>query len=249
MTGNALEQSLKAVVDRIYVVNLESRPDRRREMAREFGRAGIAGDSDLVHIFKAVRPPDAGPFSSIGARGCFLSQLGVLREARDKGYRAILLLEDDATFSAAFLQHGAAVLEELAASDWALAYLGHRVAPDRMPGPDSAGSTHWRALDAQTPVVCAHAVLFRQQAIGPMVAYLEQILARPAGHVEGGPMHVDGAYSWFRRAHPEMRTVLTSEQYVMQRASRSDIAQQSWTENLPFRSVLRQLKNRLTRRL
>ena len=38
-------------------------------------------------------------------------------------------------------------------------------------------------------------MLINAPAIGPLIAYLERMVARPAGHPEGGPMHVDGAYS------------------------------------------------------
>ena len=248
MAARTAAQGLTATVDAVYVVNLASRPDRRRDMQAELERAGFSTQSETVQFFRAIRPDDAGPFPSVGARGCFLSQLGVLRAARDAGHRAILLLEDDAAFSAAFLSDGAEVLSGLDGTDWAMAYLGHRVDPAQMPGPGQDRGAHWRALDADTAVVCAHAVLFHQRAIGPLVQYLEAMLERPAGHGDGGPMHVDGAYTWFRRTHPQMLTLLTPQQYVTQRASRSDITEQSWKEKLPFWNVLRQVKNRLARR-
>lgn len=246
-----LKQSLAQAsrLDRVYVLNLESRPDRRKDIEIELKRTGFTSGDDVVRIFRAIRPENPGPFPSIGARGCFLSQLGVLREARDAGHRAILLLEDDAAFSPAFLTDGAALLAELEGTDWAMAYLGHRVDPAEMPGPAQARSDHWRALDPATGVVCAHAVLFHQRAIDPLVRYLEAMLERPAGHAEGGPMHVDGAYTWFRRAHPDMLTLLTPQQYVTQRASRSDITEQAWKEKLPFWNILRRIRNRLARRI
>ncbi|MGD9295292.1 MAG: glycosyltransferase family 25 protein [Roseobacter sp.] len=241
-------EGLQTVVDGIYVVNLESRPDRRREMVSELERIGLPAEAPLVTFFKAVRPDTADPFPSIGAHGCFLSQLGVLKSAMEKQERAILLLEDDASFTRAYIARAAELMGELETVDWSIAYLGHRIAAHEMPGAAQAVTPHWRALPPEVGVVCAHAVLFRQRAIAPLVAYLERMLERPAGHPDGGPMHVDGAYSWFRRDHPEMITVVTPEQYVVQRASRSDIAPASWKDHLPFLGLLRSLKNRLSGR-
>ena len=248
MIQSARTHDLHNVIDGIYVVNLESRPDRRREMLSELEQIGLQPDDPLVNIFKAIRPDSAGPFPSIGARGCFLSQLGVLKCALEKQERAILLLEDDAAFTRDYVTHAAELLRELDGVDWALAYLGHRIAAHEMPGPDQAQTTHWRTLPPEVGVVCAHAVLFHQQAFEPLIAYLERILERPAGHPDGGPMHVDGAYSWFRRDHPEMMTLVTPQQYVVQRASKSDIAPASWKDHLPFLKQLRVLKNRLSGR-
>ena len=232
----------------VYVINLESRPDRRLEMEAELHRAGFAAQDSHVEFFKAVQPDAPGSFPSIGARGCFLSHLNILRRARDAGSRMILVLEDDAAFSPAFLSEGAEVLAELENSESAINYLGYRIDPAQMPDLAQSQSAHWRVLDPETTVGCTHAMLIHQRAIGPLVQYLEAMLERPAGHAEGGPMHVDGAYTWFRRTHPQMLTLLTPQQYVTQRASRSDITEQSWKEKLPFWNVLRQVKNRLARR-
>ncbi len=57
-----------------------------------------------------------------------------------------------------------------------------------------------------------------------MVDYLEAMLQRPKGSPDGGPMHVDGAYSWFRRAHPEVAAYVCTPSVAQQRSSRSDIS-------------------------
>src|SRR3546814_1261757 len=66
--------------DAIRIVNLAQRTDRRRAMNRELARVGLAGDP-RVAFFSAIRPADAGRFTSIGARGVYLSQKHLLREA------------------------------------------------------------------------------------------------------------------------------------------------------------------------
>lgn len=243
----SIETGLGQVIDRIYVINLESRPDRRREMVTELKRIGLDADSPLVAFFKAVRPEDAGSFPSIGARGCFMSHLGILRNAHENRYRKVMILEDDAAFTANYAAQAETILKELDTVDWSIAYLGHRIAPDRLPGPAPGQSPHWRALPHDTGIETTHAMVIHGNTFAPLISYLERMLARPAGHAEGGPMHVDGAYSWFRRDHPDRLTLVTPQQYVTQRASKSDIAPPSWKDRLPFLARLRQFKNRLSK--
>ncbi|MGC3940396.1 glycosyltransferase family 25 protein [Roseobacter sp. EG26] len=244
---NPIEESVLPKVDKLYVINLESRPDRRREMLSELSRIGLDAQSPLVTFFAAVKPDAAGTFPSIGARGCFLSHLGVLRQARDAGHQIILILEDDAAITPDCLTQVASVMNELVTTEWSLAYLGHRIDAARMPGPDLARTGHWRELPSDVGIETTHAMLIHQQALTPLIDYFERMMSRPAGHPDGGPMHVDGAYSWFRRDHPERLTVITPRQYVVQRASRSDIASPSWKDSLPFLGLLRRLKNRISR--
>lgn len=243
---HAPETDLSALVGKVYIINLESRPDRRREMLAELARIDLQEGNPLVSFFKAVKPDAPGTFPSIGARGCFLSHLGILQTARADGHRAILILEDDAALTPECREGLAAVLAELETTDWALAYLGHRIAPEKMPGPDLARTTHWHELPPGTGIETTHAMVIHQRAFDPLVQYLEQMMARPAGDPKGGPMHVDGAYSWFRREHPDLLTLITPQQYVLQRASKSDIAPPSWKDKLPFMGMLRALRNRLS---
>lgn len=227
-----------AEVDQIYVINLPHRQDRRREIAAQLRRAGSGLEAGNVTLFPAVRPEDPGPFPSIGARGCFLSHLGVLRAARDAGHEMILILEDDADFTQVFLQDDAAA-GRLLARDWAMAWLGHgglAVPP---------GAEESFAIPAESAFTMAHAVLVRRAAILGLVPYLETMLTRPEGDPAGGPMHVDGAYTWFRRAHPQLGARATCGQWAVQRASRTDIAATGWKEHIPFLPLLRRLRNAL----
>jgi glycosyl transferase family 25 len=60
-------------------------------------------------------------------------------------------------------------------------------------------------------------------------------------------MHVDGAYSWFRRAHPQFLTVLASPELGHQRHSATDIHPLKWFDKTPVLKSLvalaRKLKN------
>jgi hypothetical protein len=84
------------------------------------------------------------------------------------------------------------------------------------------------------------------EAISACSAYLNAMLARPPGSPNGGPMHVDGAYSWFRKDNPQYTTFVTVPAIGLQRSSRSDIAELSWYDRIPVlkqaTGVLRRLK-------
>jgi glycosyl transferase, family 25 len=88
---------LLALVDRVYVINLPERSDRRRDLTRRLVRGwGAQLVAERVEFFSAVRPSDPGGFASAGYRGCFESHQAVLDDALARGFERILVLEDDA---------------------------------------------------------------------------------------------------------------------------------------------------------
>lgn len=218
-TGSLDAEVLRSVFDRVYVINLPERTDRRREISAQLRVIGMALDDPLIQLFAAVRPSDAGGFRTVGARGCFLSHLAVLRDAREKGHRSILILEDDVDWTSAALTAGGGAAAALRAP-WMFLHGG-------VEGGSSGGNSRIR-LERVPPdeaLLLAHFVGLRGAVIAALVPYLEAILERPAGSPEGGPMDVDGAYSWFRRSHPEVATCLCVPPLARQRSSRSDITE------------------------
>lgn len=212
----------------IYVINLRSRGDRRREMAEQLAAVGLSFDSPQVRLFEAVRPDDAGAFPSVGARGCFMSHLGVLRDA--VGKTNVLILEDDLDFAEG-------IVAPRIPMGWGMFYGGarHAIAP--------AGLL---TLTAPEDVIgCSHFLAISGAVIPRLVTYLEALLSRPAGDPAGGPMHVDGAYARFRADNPDVQTYLATPELGFQRPSRTDIHALRWYDSTP---LLRQLVN-LARRV
>lgn len=229
-------------LDMIYVINLPSRTDRRAEMAEQLSRTGLGFDDPHVTLFPAMRPPDRGDFPSVGARGCFLSHLAVLKDARERQFRRVLLLEDDADFARPFRTAGEADIRRLGQEDWDIFYFGYRTMDVLAPAPGSPRS--YADAPASARLDLSHAVMFRNAAVGRLIPYLEGLLERRAGDPRGGPMHVDGAYNWFRRQNPDIRTVVTSKQWIVQRSSRTDIAELGWKDRIGVVGPLRRLRNR-----
>lgn len=203
-----------------FVINLEHRTDRRAAMMRELARVGWQPE-----FFPAVRPDEPAGFPSVGARGCFLSHLAVLKEAQRTGMQRLIILEDDVNFVGNFSVRWDAALAALERCEWSICYPAHVL--DTLPDGLSR-------LSPATGVRCTHFMLLNGKAIGTLVEGLEAILSRPPGHKLGGPMHVDGAYSTIRSQHPELVTYACAPVLGYQRSSRSDIANVSWYDRAPI---------------
>lgn len=214
---------------RIYVINLPARSDRRREIGEQLAGVGLVLGEAPVELFPGVRPEAAGGFPSIGARGCFLSHLAVLRDAAERGYRRILILEDDVDFVAGFEPRMAAVAAELSRFDWDLFYGGYRLEHAPVPGGGALAM-----LPAALDVLTSHFVAFRHPAIARLPEFLETLLGRPAGDPRGGPMHVDGAYNWYRRYHPDDLTLAAVPELGYQRSSLTDVHRPAWFDRTPI---------------
>jgi glycosyl transferase, family 25 len=230
--------------DAIYLINLPERADRKRELERELRSVGLQTDDPRLVWIRAVRPLEAGEFSSIGARGCFLSHLTCLQSAFERGHERILILEDDAHFPRFRVDALKRVVGQLKGLNWAMWYGGGNMHPDVSGG---INNIEMIPIDHKVGVQTAHCIAFQGDAIGSVRAFLELILTRPGGHPEAGPMHVDGAYSTWRALNPTAITLVTVPSACVQRSSRSDIAIRRWYDKTPLvrRSVsaLRRLRN------
>ena len=183
-----------------------------------------------------------GLFAQSGQGGCFLSHLGILRQAWAEGADRILICEDDLNFSSDFNLRAPDIMASLAGREWDIFY---GFPPDQA----TSQADGLVLIPGDQPVICAHFMALRRPALEALVPYLDRMLARPGGDPAGGPMDVDGAYSWFRREHPQMRTFAASPALGYQRPSRTDISEPGLKDRLPvirsLTSALRRLKNRL----
>lgn len=229
--------------DAIFMINLPARADRRREMDQQLRRLGLSLQHEKVVLFPAVRPDSPGGFPSVGARGCFMSHLGVLQMAQAKGMGNILVLEDDCDFSknvAAMLPQLNNGLQKL---DWAIVYGG---ALNNFASQLSAFGL--QTVFPNTGLMGSHCIALRGSVVPMVAGYFEAMLRRPPGSPEGGPMHVDGAYSWFRKDHPELTTLIVVPELAFQRSSATDVHARRWYDHAPVVrnvvGVLRFLKNK-----
>lgn len=215
---------LLELFDRIVILNLPGREDRRREMRQTLDQIGCDPDGPRVTWFPAIDPRSAAGFPSPGVRGCFLSHLAALNLLRNTASRRGLILEDDCEFATDFLDRQAEAADSLEAADWDIAYLGHDIA---MPGPPAL-----RVRPPEEGVVLLHCYAVTGEVLPRLCRYLEAITLRSPNSPEGGPMYPDGGLNWFRRDHPDVTTVLVAPSLAYQRPSRSDLATR-WFDRVP----------------
>nr|WP_314262213.1 glycosyltransferase family 25 protein [uncultured Devosia sp.] len=244
MTAEAGE-SLLATFERVRIINLKTRTDRRRETSAEFARLGLPVDGGRVAFHEAKRPSDPGGFQTIGARGCFFSHLGILEAALDDGVENVLIVEDDLDFSRDAEHLLPAALGQLATRHWDVFYGG--LLSCSIPAECSTDQPLSRASSGNG-VMGAHFIAFSRAAVQLAVPYLNAIAKRPPGSPGGGPMHVDGAYSWLRQAHPELETWFASPELGHQRASRTDIHELCFIDRTPFIRDVATLARRMKRK-
>jgi glycosyl transferase, family 25 len=231
---------LDQLFERLYVINLPERQDRRRAVLRELQQLQISPNTAKLDIFPAIKPETAGDFPSIGARGCFLSHLAILTAARDQQLGNVLIMEDDVGFSPSFVKYQSPILAELTRLNWDFLYLGHVLPslpvpkPTRLSAPGSFVDWQITTVGLQT----THCLAINGQILPRLVEFLEELLTRPAGHPQGGPMHVDGAYSTFRAQNPDIVTLIAQPCLAVQCSSPSDVAEAKWFAQI---SVLKPL--------
>src|SRR4028119_1283449 len=204
----------------VYAVNLPERKDRRPLIVKELEEAGMPLTPHKVEIFPAIRPEEPGGFPSIGARGCFASHVAILKQAKLEELSNILIVEDDLEISAKFRTDQAVILEQLYQQDWDFVYFGHvEKVKEKSPVAlvlfsEGVRTTHFYAVNGR---------IFDR-----LLRFLEELQHRPPGHPDGGPMHLDGAYSTFRDQNPDVVTLIASPNLGWQRSSPSDISPNWW---------------------
>ena len=212
------------VFERLIVISLPYRTDRRREMVVQFARLGLSMKDSRITLFDAIRPEEAGGFASVGARGCFESHLAALRLCSEA--RSVLILEDDTDFAPDIPKLLAAAMSALPA-DWSIFYGGGYGLPA------SRGGAVTNA-PAAIGITEAHFIGFNGGAIRRAAVCLEAIRSREPGDPRGGPMHVDGAYGHFRAANTDLQTWVATPALGHQRASRTDIHELRWFDRWMF---------------
>lgn len=204
--------------DRIRIINLDHRRDRRSEMESELRRVGLADDR-RVAFFSAIRPDSPGDFSSIGARGCHASHCAILDEAVAAG-ESVLILEDDCDFAAHARSYSAA-------DDWDIFYGGYQA-------DDPTNLQH-------SDIIGTHMMGFSAQGARLVSDYLQNLT------YTGIHPPIDAAYIWFRRAHPDVPTRFAVPALAHQRPSRTDIASLAFYDRWPVIRALAGAARRLKR--
>jgi GR25 family glycosyltransferase involved in LPS biosynthesis len=170
-------------------ITTRNRPERRRRAELEFARLGL--DVDLL---VADPPLAAAGFASAGVRGCFLSHLACLRNARDSGARIAVVAEDDVVISSRFIDLSRVIDEELSGLSWSMLYLGYL--PEQSPARGESMQLITRHVGRCTgwEVRGSHFYAVSADALDGLIEDFEQRL-RPGGH----RIPADGVLNEYRR--------------------------------------------------
>lgn len=210
--------------DSIRVINLPEREDRREEVRAELKKIGLdeGGGISNFSFHKATRPSSKGKFPSIGARGCFLSHLNLLKQAQIDRVKHLLVLEDDVDFKINANESMTKIIDLLETLDWDILYLGHKL----------SGFTNKENIleEYHGAIETTHAYAIHQDCIPKLIDFLEQVLSREPGDPLGGPMHIDGAISTFRNQNKGIKTFVLSKPICYQRPSTTDIHDSKFRE-------------------
>jgi len=124
--------------DKIYCINLDSRPDRWGAVSKKFYSKKINVERfpavsqkskraiNLFNKVKKIYPTfdsrrKNSVIRSIGAAGCLLSHIDIIKKSKNNGYKKILIFEDDIIFHKDFNSRSSLIK---GLSPWSLLYLG-----------------------------------------------------------------------------------------------------------------------------
>ena len=100
---------LNRIVDRVYVINMDSQPDRMKRVDEVLRSHGIvytrfsAVNGANVKASKYLTP-NCNRFCPDGMKGCALSHRGIWADMIQKGYTSVLVLEDDVVLDPVFFE-------------------------------------------------------------------------------------------------------------------------------------------------
>lgn len=215
--------------DRVRIVNLPERKDRRRDTEAELASLPIRHAERIVFV-PAKRLNYPGVFKRTGSHGNFLTQLGILESALAAG-ESVLILEDDCQFFPAIRTYRQPEGTEILWGGWR-----HASDPADLPNSNIVGS-HMMGF---SPAVLEKLVPFLRSLLH-LDTPIDPAIVRSHFDPRIRPP-IDGAYVWFRRYHPEFKTEFAM--LADQRPSASDVAERKWFDRVP---VVRKLANQARR--
>lgn len=152
----------KLKFDKIYCINLVSKPERLQDAMDEFKKIGLENVT-AFHATDAVEKQLFDPRGRFtpGMMGCFNSHWRIFKEAFDQGLERIMVFEDDITF----VEHLNPILTEVLKSipqDWEFAWLGYK---ERGDGKPREKVSDWWAIPKDTFGTHAYMVNSRKAII------------------------------------------------------------------------------------
>jgi len=125
---NHNEEISEGAYDKIYIINLEHRTDRKEAVIKQLEKEGMMNyefvnavngtDSAILKKFKKIRK-NGSKIGTPGHLGCLLSHKKVLLKAKEDNVKQFMILEDDVILKDGFINR----LNSISLPDWECIYL------------------------------------------------------------------------------------------------------------------------------
>jgi len=216
--------------DRVWIISMVERTDRRRRIERELTRVGLPLTPGKIEFFGGIRKTEAEGFPSPGYHGCYMSHRAVMGLGIEHAARRILILEDDVVFRLDFKAHEPSVVDALQQRpDWGVVQLGHITSQPVL----GAG-----LVAPPRQVLGTHFYAINGSALPKVKAWYDAALDRPKGHPEGGRMSPDGTLNHFRWANPDVPAYIYAPMLGRQTNSPSNLGGRKWFDQIPVAGSL-----------
>jgi len=189
---------ISGIFGAVRYINLDKRTDRKEQIEGELRQIGI----DRFERFPAVEHTN-------GAIGCAYSHLNVLKEAKERGYPSILILEDDFEFIVPKEEFWKAI-EAVKGVDYDVIMLGYALNKH-----EDHSDTLLRVIDAQT----ASAYLVNSGFYDALIKNYEEAI--PKLERTGEHWNYANDRSW-KSLQPHSKWYAFKNRMGKQRASQSD---------------------------
>ena len=111
--------------DKIFCINLDRREDRMEMANKELSKFNIEFERFSAVDGNNIKKEDytTNPNIPVGAVGCLLSHLNLIKTCKERGYNRVLILEDDIILSDDFESRFKEYIKEIP-ENWDMFYLG-----------------------------------------------------------------------------------------------------------------------------
>jgi glycosyl transferase family 25 len=226
-----------AYFDRVRIINLKERKDRRTSMTKEIRRIGGVFEGVRLGFFEAIRRSSADGFPSPGLNGCFHSHLQILRDAHASDCKRLLVLEDDVVFHPEFNYLSNKLVQQLEGMpDWKIVNIGWESRCTRFTQTAKGISI------APVDIIGTHAYCLKGTHIEEFMEWFEYSLKLPLGHPDGGRISPDGVLNHFRMKTDSRGCYIFNPKLAQQYNSNSSISGNSLRHKLLGNGLFRAIR-------
>ena len=223
LTRRKFGKSLSGFFDRIYCINLDSRPDRWKYVRGQFKQFGLRRDVERFSAIDIRTDPDytaserllRDNFSLLAMCGCMLSHRKIIETARDENLDTVLVFEDDIRFLEDNVGSIDRSLNQLGQLDWDVFYLGATYLFRLEPLGD-------HLVRVPNGAYATHAIAYNSCVFDRI---LETLPSTPEGYLESDRFEVNALDKWLQAGpFDRQRFFGTNPIMVVQGLQESDIA-------------------------